>query len=173
MDKLSLLYFLTFTVSCLTSSISTVILIPPLSKLAKQPIYTEGPSWHSKKCGTPTMGGLSMLIGSASAILLIIPIAFNSLYTRDFISILLTLVFAMVNGLVGITDDLIKLKKKHNAGLTPLQKILIQTAFAAIFLYFRHVLLGDKTSLYLFGYSIELGPLYYVLCVFILLDNIN
>ena len=44
--------------------ILTKKIIPKFAMIAKQPIYGDGPSWHMKKSGTPTMGGIGFIVPS-------------------------------------------------------------------------------------------------------------
>ena len=149
----------------LSSFILTVLLekttIPLLSKIAKQPIYNEGPSWHASKSGTPTMGGVAFIIpifvslGIASAFLL------STGRRSALLSLLTSLSFAIYNALIGAVDDITKLKRKQNAGLSPFQKLAFQFIGACAFLAMRAVIFGDGMSLSFFGLDLELGILYY------------
>ena len=56
LDKAFPLYTAVFILSLLITALMTKKLIPIFSRTAKQPIYEEGPRWHLKKSGTPTMG---------------------------------------------------------------------------------------------------------------------
>ena len=91
------LYILIFFISLTSTALIEKRIIPLLSKSAKQPIYDEGPRWHLKKSGTPTMGGLAFLI-SASASLLIA--GFTLLFGGDpdaVISLMLCIVYSAAN----------------------------------------------------------------------------
>ena len=61
MDKY-ILCALSFLLSIGLTLIIESRLIPLLSSKAKQPIYEGGPSWHLKKNGTPTMGGVAFVV---------------------------------------------------------------------------------------------------------------
>ena len=57
-------YIIVFLVSLLVTVITGPVFIPWLHKLKfGQQILEEGPSWHQKKSGTPTMGGLMFILG--------------------------------------------------------------------------------------------------------------
>ena len=91
LDKYFPLYVVAFLLSLSVTLLAERRLIPALSKKAKQPIYTEGPSWHEKKSGTPTMGGiafiLALLLSSAPALLIFLSLPKQSLqYTRMYSS---------------------------------------------------------------------------------------
>lgn len=111
------------------SAVLTVILgffaIPLLKKLkARQSIREEGPKSHRIKSGTPTMGGLFMLL---SAVLVVI---FNKMIDP---SVLWLLFLTLGHGLLGFLDDFIKAEKKRNLGLTAKQKMLGQIILAVLF----------------------------------------
>ena len=95
-----------------------------------QKILEDGPTWHMSKQYTPTMGGWIFIISIFVAIAAAMVIAGDvSLYSVDFIVAALALVF----GIIGSVDDMTKIKKKQNAGLTPIQKLLLQIGASAIF----------------------------------------
>ncbi len=173
MNNIKWIFLLCFSVSFLSASLSTSLMLRPLRSIAKQPIYVDGPKWHMSKQGTPTMGGLCFIIASIASLVALSPLVFSSLHNNQIISLLLTFGFAALNSVVGITDDLVKLRRNKNAGLSPIQKILMQLGIIALFLFSRYKLLGDGTSLSLFGFNVELGAFYYALCAFILLGLIN
>jgi len=148
-------------------------LIPALRKKAQQPIYEEGPKWHEKKSGTPTLGGIAFLCAMLISFLISIPLLIRVKGIDSFLSLLIILLYAFSNALVGIFDDLAKLHKHKNQGLTPLQKLILQLVLAILFLYFRNLLIGDSTSLsFSFG-EVDLGFWYYVISTIILLGITN
>ena len=114
---------LTFGVTVLVSR----KLIPILkSHKMGQTILEIGPRWHKNKEGTPTMGGIAFII--ASVITGIAGCAYIG--ARDGIRATLPLVFTLMlgvcGGFIGCIDDLAKLKKKQNEGLTAPQKFILQ-----------------------------------------------
>src|SRR5574344_2357303 len=83
--------------------------IPELHKLKfGQSIREEGPKSHQAKSGTPTMGGIMIILSIAVASLVICP------FTLE-----LTLALGIMLGhfLLGFLDDYIKVVKKQNLGL--------------------------------------------------------
>ncbi|KRL69764.1 mraY protein [Latilactobacillus sakei subsp. carnosus DSM 15831] len=94
-----------------------------------QTIRDEGPKWHAKKNGTPTMGGLVFIV---AAVISSIWVAIwlqqltNSLWIALFILVLY--------GLLGFSDDFIKVFKKQNLGLRAWQKLAGQILGGAVFL---------------------------------------
>lgn len=153
------------------SAVLTVILgffaIPLLKKLkARQSIREEGPKSHRIKSGTPTMGGLFMLL---SAVLVVI---FNKMIDP---SVLWLLFLTLGHGLLGFLDDFIKAEKKRNLGLTAKQKMLGQIILAALFCW------GVVDTLHL-PYSIaipfthtdiSIGLLYYPFVVLVIVGASN
>lgn len=89
---------------------------------ARQVEREEGPITHKGKAGTPTLGG----IGFVLAIIILALIFVDLKYVPV---ILLTAGFA----LIGLIDDLLKIWRKQNLGLTFWQKIISQVFLAAIF----------------------------------------
>ena len=100
-----------------------------------QEIREEGPKWHKKKSGTPTMGGIMFIVGIGVAIALLFIASWISSGYIDHTALdaLIIYVFAAGFGVVGFIDDYIKVVKKRNLGLTPLEKLALQVIFAAVF----------------------------------------
>lgn len=174
MFNMQLLYIAVILCTLLLTAIIEKRLIPLLSGRASQPIYKDGPNWHLSKSGTPTMGGVGFLIatllplGITGALIIL-----RSDNKTTGISILISLIYAVANSLIGILDDLTKLRRRDNAGLTPMQKILFQLLFAIIFLMARAHYLGDNGIIrFSFG-NIDLGFLYYPLAIVMLLGIVN
>ena len=116
--------FLTFRsiLAAMTALILSFYLGPKIIKRLKrnqiQPIREEGPQTHKKKAGTPTMGGLIILIS------VVIPV----LLWSDIKSIYIALVLfgTVVLGGVGFLDDYLKVVKKLPNGLIARYKLLGQ-----------------------------------------------
>ena len=171
--KSYILYISVFLVSLILTVIIEARLIPFLKKRAQQPIYEGGPSWHMSKSGTPTMGGIAFLIAISTSLFIVSLVLFIQDKSLDGISLLITLLFAVENSLIGIFDDLMKLRKKENAGLTPMQKIGLQTILAVLFLMAREHFLSDGTQIKIFSSEINLGVFYYLFAITLLIGIIN
>ena len=91
---------------------------------AKQTIY-EYVDMHKTKSGTPTMGGISFVIG------VMLSVAF--LLSGYILPVFIVVGVMILNSAVGVYDDLIKIKKKQNGGLKPWQKLLLQTIIFVLF----------------------------------------
>lgn len=88
-----------------------------------QPIRSDGPESHLKKKGTPTMGGLMILIAVISSTLLWADL--SNVYT--WIVLFVTTGF----GLVGFADDYRKLTRRSHHGISGKMRLLIQVAISA------------------------------------------
>ncbi|MFH5810965.1 phospho-N-acetylmuramoyl-pentapeptide-transferase [Companilactobacillus sp. FL22-1] len=95
-----------------------------------QTIREEGPKWHEKKSGTPTMGGLLVLIA-----VLITNLWVGAWQGQLTHSLLITTFVIVLYGCIGFIDDFIKVFKKRNLGLRAYQKALLQVIVGIIFLY--------------------------------------
>ena len=78
-------------------------------KNAGQNIRDEGPESHKQKAGTPSMGGIAIIVTT------FITIFIYSGFTKTSIGILLS---GIMFGAVGFLDDILKIRKAHNEGLT-------------------------------------------------------
>lgn len=120
-------------IACLLSFLITFLLMPQLiqyfrAKKEGQQIREEGPTWHQKKAGTPTMGGLLFIVSTVVAVLIA---AFaTNLLTNTMWALLFTLV---IFGLIGMWDDSIKIFHHQNEGFKPWQKFLAQVVAAMVF----------------------------------------
>jgi phospho-N-acetylmuramoyl-pentapeptide-transferase len=89
-----------------------------------QYIREEGPEEHKKKAGTPTMGGVLIVLSTA------VPVLLWADLTNPFILISL---FALVGfAIVGFIDDYAKVSQQRNLGLTAKKKIYFQTFLSLI-----------------------------------------
>ncbi len=135
-------------ISFVVTAVFMPLLIPFLHKLKfGQSILEDGPVWHAKKQGTPTMGGLGMMLGVVCASLVFV----HSLKGMAVV------VCAALFGLVGFVDDYIKVVKKQNQGFTPSQKFAAQTAVSLAFALFLYFVQGQSSALVPFGPRLSLG----------------
>lgn len=119
------------------------IIIPFLHKLKfGQTILDIGPKWHEKKQGTPTMGGIMMVLGFLSGVA--VAITFASIFSTGLSAelksskyvtrLIAGLALSVGMGLIGFFDDYIKVVKKRNLGLTARQKTFMQLLVSAAYL---------------------------------------
>ena len=122
-------------------------LIPWLHKLHfGQTILDIGPSWHKKKQGTPTMGGLLFIIGFAVSVAAVLItdhllggkiLLWETDKPRDvvYVKIFGGILMAVAFGFIGFIDDYIKVVKKRNLGLTEMQKTGMQALVIVAYLF--------------------------------------
>ena len=163
-------------VSFAVAGVSGIFLVPFLHKIKfGQPIKTQdGPQWHAKKQGTPTMGGFMFMISTV-----LTAVAGYWVYrmrggvdTTDkdtlnaFYRMISVLVFSALFGLIGFIDDYIKVARKNNDGLSPKQKMAFQLVFAVAFLFALYKF-GDSSTRLDFGFARtpSLGIFYYILMI--------
>ncbi|MBE6787667.1 MAG: phospho-N-acetylmuramoyl-pentapeptide-transferase [Ruminococcaceae bacterium] len=130
------------------------IIIPYLRKLKfGQTILEDGPNWHKSKQGTPTMGGIMIVLGVVAGLLMAVIFSLltkNSFYTdfNDNYRLVVTIsgvMLALFMGAIGFIDDYIKVVKKRNLGLTARQKTFLQLLISALYLT-SLALAGMKTT---------------------------
>ncbi len=130
-------------VSFAVTALLGFIVIPYLRKLKfGQTILEEGPNWHKDKQGTPTMGGVMMVVGVLLS--MAIGFAFSFFTKSDYsaemsvpynLTILLAgIVMSLCMCAIGFFDDYIKVVKKRNLGLTAKQKTFMQLLVSAAYL---------------------------------------
>ena len=154
------------------TAVTCWLLIPALHRLHfGQTIREEGPTWHNKKNGTPTMGGLGFIFG----ILVTLGLVWAMFHSRvpeilgqqQLAAGMVVLLLAFGSGLIGFLDDFIKVVKHRNLGLTAPQKIVLQVAVTVGFLIGLHALglLSTQVMLPVFG-TVELGVFFYPIAFF-------
>ena len=146
---------------------SGVYFLPMLHRLKYgQSIREEGPASHQAKSGTPTMGGVMIVLAVTAATLLFAPLT---------VTTLLALFIFLGHFLLGFADDYIKVVKKRNLGLRAYQKLLGQLIIAFVTIFIGNTLLAHDTSVWvpLMGERIDIGILYYVLVIFVLVGTSN
>ncbi|MCM1047834.1 MAG: phospho-N-acetylmuramoyl-pentapeptide-transferase [Clostridiales bacterium] len=104
------------------------VVIPFLRRLkVGQTERTDGPKEHLKKNGTPTMGGILILISV---------VVTSILYVKDYPKIA-PIVFATLGfGLIGFLDDYIKVVLRRSMGLRAWQKMALQFIVTGVFAYY-------------------------------------
>ncbi len=130
------------------------VFIPFLHKLKfGQTIREIGPAWHKEKNGTPTMGGIMIIIGFILTCIICFVLSF-ALKGESFwkTPIEASFVFSGIGlslgmGFVGFIDDYIKVVKKRNLGLTATQKTMLQLLVSAA--YLASLGLGGMTTTWL------------------------
>lgn len=160
-----------FGISLLVCVILTPLLIPMLIRLKfGQEIREEGPAWHAKKSGTPTMGGIS-IIASVVAALIVTGIA----YAFNLNTLVCMAVGTFLFGMIGFVDDYIKVVKKRNLGLTSKQKFLSQIAVSVLVTVYaiNSGVIDSEIIIPFVKIPINLGILTPILIVFVQLATVN
>ncbi len=122
----NLFRYLTFRTggAIMTALVISFIIAPPMIRWLKkkqkegQPIRKDGPETHFSKAGTPTMGGLMILIS----------VSISTLLWSDLSNPLVWYALAVMigYGLIGFGDDYLKLTKRNTKGLPGKLKIAVQ-----------------------------------------------
>lgn len=119
-------------IALISSLVITSFLLPWMIILMRshhegQEIRDEGPKWHQKKSGTPTMGGIVFVLASAVSTLWV------ALWQHEFSKLIVILVLSLLGyGLIGFFDDGLKLAYKRNLGLKAWQKFVLQILIALL-----------------------------------------
>lgn len=115
-------------IAFLISVILGPFIIPFLRRLkVGQTVRDDGPKTHLKKSGTPTMGGLLILLAI---------VVTSIFYVKDYPKIVPILFLTLGCGLIGFIDDYIKVVLKRSMGLRAWQKMLGQFAVTGVFAYY-------------------------------------
>lgn len=131
-----------------------------------QPIREDGPQSHLAKRGTPTMGGLMILIALVISMLLWMDL------TNPFVWACLAVTLGF--GLIGFMDDYDKVTKRSHKGVSGRVRLLLEFVVAGIAAYI--IVSQISTNLYvpfLSGRAIPLGPLYYVFAAVVMVGAGN
>ena len=147
------------------------VAIPALKRLKfGQTILDIGPAWHKSKNGTPTMGGVMFIAGVIISFVVGLAIMWASgninmdeVGSQKLAKAISAVIMALLFGFVGFVDDLIKVKKKQNEGLKPMQKIIMQVLIIAAF-FTSHIIAGDTSTVITFPFlgQIDFGIFYYI-----------
>lgn len=157
-------------------------LIPLLHKLKYgQTILDIGPKWHkAKKEGTPTMGGIGFIIAVTVCFTVgMIILGYNGANfvgsdKPEFIRSVSGMIMALLFGLMGFLDDFIKVKKKHNEGLTWIQKVIFQVMIIAAYFTTMYISGLSRTVIsFPGGLQWDPGLFYYPLVGLLILYMVN
>ena len=156
--------FFTILTGFLITVLLSPVFIPFLRRLKfGQSIREEGPQSHQKKTGTPTMGGIVILLSITAATLIMVA-KYSEITTNVFLLLFVTLGF----GLLGFLDDFIKVVMKRNLGLTSLQKLIGQIVIAVIFYFVYKNTAGFTPEIAIPGtdFALNVGWFYIVIIIF-------
>lgn len=137
-----------------------------------QPISENVPKTHREKVGTPTMGGVLVIIAALVGSLLFMPLS----NPTGWIAISALVMF----GCLGFVDDYKKVtsqSKKASNGLSPLTRLLVEGVFVVILAYLINKTMPPYIPEYSLaigaGIILPLGLLYYVFAYFVICGGAN
>lgn len=120
--------FIPVIIAFILSVVMGPVIIPVLRRLKMgQTERVDGVQSHLKKAGTPTMGGVIILLS------VVITSVF---YIKDYPEIIPILFVTVGFGLIGFLDDYLKVVMKRSDGLFPKQKMALQIVVTAIFAFY-------------------------------------
>ncbi|MBE3568675.1 MAG: phospho-N-acetylmuramoyl-pentapeptide-transferase [Bacillales bacterium] len=162
--------FYTILMGFLITVLLSPIFIPFLRRLKfGQSIRKEGPKSHQKKSGTPTMGGIVILLS-----IIITTLVMTGKFSKPNVETYLLLFVTVGFGLLGFLDDFIKVVMKRNLGLTSKQKLLGQIIISVIFyLFYKQHHYSTELAIPFTDISIHLGWLYVLFVIFWLVGFSN
>ena len=156
------------------SAVLGKIIIPILKKLkVGQSERLDGPRAHLKKQGTPTMGGIIMIIS------MIIIIGIYVILTKDIENIRPVLAIAVASigfGIVGFIDDFKKVVLKNTEGLNPKLKMLGLLVISTIYTFYliKYVGIGTDIVIPIINYNLNLPILLYIpFTILVMLSSTN
>ena len=174
--SLIIFFLIPLIITFAVTVIAARILIPILkSKKMGQKILDIGPRWHKSKEGTPTMGGLTFIIGMTVTFLTVGLFMIFTNGIENSYKFIITFVMALLNSAIGVVDDLTKFSKKQNEGLSAKQKMLLQLLVAGLYLFCMTITNNITTAVYIpfIAYELELGWFYYVFAIILITGVIN
>lgn len=146
-------------ISFIVASILGPIIIPLLHKLKfGQNIRQEGPKSHLKKAGTPTIGGLIFIFATIITMFVMVgnPTDEAMIALYSFVGF----------GFVGFLDDLLKIIKKKNEGLTSGQKMILLLVVSGFLTWYAYKYIGTSINIPFLNGQINLGLFYIPFAMF-------
>ncbi len=177
-SPLNVFRYITFraTLAILTAVVIGLMAGPPLIRLLRarqigQAIREEGPTSHRAKAGTPTMGGLLILVA------VVVPVLLWGDLTEPWVWVatLTTLLF----GAIGWLDDVLKVRRGTNLGLRAREKFALQVVVATLAAIAIRAVAGHAphagalTVPFFKGVILDLGWFYIPFAAFVLVSTSN
>ena len=160
--------FYGFIISFSLTTFLLILGIPILRKIKiGQSIRQDGPSTHLIKQGTPTMGGIIMLLGLSFSFIIVSIISLD----LKIYNILSFLFPCYIYLLIGFVDDLIIIIKHSNEGIKPKLKILLQVI--GILLYYLFFLQAHSTIINLYFIKVDLKFFYFLFILLLYVSTTN
>lgn len=155
-------------IAFVASLIITKFEIPILREKAGQNIREDGPESHLSKAGTPSMGGIAIIVGT-----IIATIAGALALECDHIAVLCIILVFVGFGLIGFLDDYLKVIKKVNLGLRAYQKMGLQIIISVIFAIVAYIHEGGQVYIPFAKISVDFGWIYIPFVIFAVLAMTN
>lgn len=157
-------------ISFIISVVITKVEIPVLKRKAGQNIREDGPQSHLSKAGTPSMGGIAIIIAAS-----LTTIGAAVMGKIDGLGCAIILLVFIGFGLIGFFDDYLKVIKKNNLGLRAYQKFGLQTILSVILAVYLANYTEGNTSVYIpfADIYVNFGIWYIPFVVFVVLAMTN
>lgn len=155
-------------ISFAVSVILGPVIIPFLKKIkAGQTVRDDGPKTHLKKSGTPTMGGILIIISMSIT---------SMLYVKECRKIVPVLFLTLGFALIGFLDDYIKVVLRRSMGLKAWQKMLLQIVVTGVFAYYMVNMSGISLAMripFFEGHYIDFGALNIPMLFIVVIGCVN
>lgn len=157
-------------ISFIISVVITKVEISVLKRKAGQNIREDGPQSHLSKAGTPSMGGIAIIIAAS-----LTTIGAAVMGKIDGLGCAIILLVFVGFGLIGFFDDYLKVIKKNNLGLRAYQKFGLQTILSVILAVYLANYTEGSTSVYIpfADIYVNFGIWYIPFVVFVVLAMTN
>ena len=166
----------TLIISFIISIVTGLIVLPILKRLKVSQIErTDGPQSHLKKQGTPTMGGIIMII-TLIIVTLISFIKYHNTNPQILYNLIPLVLVSIGFGLIGFIDDFKKLVLKNTDGLKPMYKMIGLLLISVSFIIYLTMIkkMGSETLIPILKTYINMPILIYIpFIIFVMLGTTN
>lgn len=135
--------------------------------------------FHIHKKGTPTMGGIFIILGTLAGYFLshinfwTLGEGFKIIVNPINNDVLNLILIGVLMSLVGLLDDLLKIKAGRNLGLKPLQKFILQFSIGLVAVFYFINLNYDSKFYFFSGFGFDVGFLKWILIIFFIIGITN
>lgn len=177
-----LLIALTAVLSFALAALSGKVVIPYLRRLHIGQTISEYVKEHQGKANTPTIGGVMFLVPAVLLTVLGAGVAVFFRFDMDgdgWKRLFTSLVMILALTAVGFIDDYLKVVRKHNVGLTEIQKTLLQSVIIASYLATLAILRVTHTAVlipFTNDFRLELGVFFYPImfaAIYLFVNGVN
>lgn len=169
MNDINVVKFIWF-IGIIIISICFYFTIPILRRIKMgQSIRIDGPSRHQTKAGTPTMGGIIIIIGTMGLFFSFLIVNKINIFANE---VFLLLISFLGYGIIGYYDDYLIVVKKSNKGISVKVKFIMQFVIALL-IYLCFIKQGLLVDINVFGFVINIGFLYslFILLYYVAVTN--